>query len=393
MTDRTAIIVGGGIGGLAAGLALCRDGWTVEVLEQAPEIYEVGAGLQISPNGMRILDEWGITPRLEASLFEPDAIELRTGKLGLRVFSIKMGAEAVTRWGGRFVQVHRADLQGALMEAFTEAGGTIRTGLKITGYVRQQGGASIYIDGEDRLFGDLVIGADGVRSAIREQMLGADRARFTGNVAWRAVVPLDALGSDAPPPRGVIWAGRKKHAVTTRIRSGSLVNFVGIIEQDNWQEEGWSIPGEKSELSREFEGWHRSVRSVIDASDGQLFRWALFSRKPLRAWSDGPVGLLGDAAHPMLPSMAQGAVQAIEDAVVLARCVSEETPDAGLLKYHDIRKPRVTRIQQRSLFNLKLYHRRNLASQILSYGPLGVAGRIAPKLMARQQDWIYGFKA
>ncbi len=383
-----AVIIGGGIGGLAAGLALRRIGWEAVVLERAIHLSEVGAGVQISPNGVRALEWLGVIDRLRDALFEPEAISLRIGRTGRTVFRLPMKGYAQNRWGAPFYQVHRADLHTALADALRDAGGLIRTGSEVTGYVREHNGASAYIaDRDQRNFGDILIGADGIKSVIRAQMLGADRARFTGNTAWRILAPLDALDRP-PPPEGVIWAGRGRHAVTTRIKGGTVVNFVGIVEQSDWREEGWTIPGEQAQALQDFAGWRPELLEII-RSDPAPSRWALFDRPPLATWLDGPVALLGDAAHPMLPSMAQGAVQALEDAVVLARCLEDMAPDQALKAYFETRKPRVTQIQARSRDNLEMFHKSGL-SKLFTYAPIWAAARLVPDMIHKQQDWIYG---
>lgn len=387
-----AVIVGGGIGGLAAGLALSRAGLDVEVLEQASVISEVGAGLQISPNGVRALQYLGVMEALEPSVFEPASIRMSMGRSGRQLFDLPMKGFASERWGARYLQIHRADLQDALKVALgKQAGLVLRTNAKATGYVRERGGASVYLERGDRVFGDIVIAADGVHSVIRSQLAGADRARFTGNVAWRTVVPAEALGDNAPPPCGCIWAGQGKHAITTYLRSGTLVNFVGVVEQDDWQEESWSMTGERADALRDFDGWVPEVTAILQSAE-TLNRWALFDRPALATWSDGPVTLLGDAAHPMLPSMAQGAVQALEDACVLAQCLSatEDKLDA-LERYFQTRIKRVTKIQRRSADNLSLFHKRGALNQIASYAPIWAASKVSPKLIHARQDWIYRY--
>ncbi|MCY4178841.1 MAG: FAD-dependent monooxygenase, partial [Litoreibacter sp.] len=364
-----AAIAGAGIGGLAAGLALARAGLEVEICEQAPVISEVGAGIQISPNGMRALDSLGVTDALEATLFEPEAISMRIGQTGRLIFSLPMKGYAERRWGARFCQVHRADLQEVLRAACIEAGVVIRTGAKITGYVRERGGASFYVEDGARVFGDILIGADGLHSVTRAQVAGPDRARFTGNMAWRCVMPLELLGEDAPPPEGCIWAGPGRHAVTTRIRGGNLVNFVGIVEQEERKEEGWSIEGSREAAVQDFAGWVPQVQRILAHAE-PINRWALFDRPALSTWSDGPVTLLGDAAHPMLPSMAQGAVQGLEDAVILAACLCESDDKlSALAKYETVRRDRTARVQRRSAENLRLFHKSGL-SQLSSYLPI-----------------------
>lgn len=392
---RSAIIVGAGIGGLAAAVSLALRGWRVEVFEQAARLGEVGAGLQISPNGMRVLDALGVSALLQDAFYEPEVIEMRlgtqvAGKTGRCVFSLPMKGYARLRWGATFTQVHRADLHAALVERLRQvAGSVIRTGAAITGYVAERDGVSAYIAGADRVHGDLLVGADGLHSQIRAQMLGADRARFTGNLAWRITVPADTPGTERLPKGGCIWVGPGKHCVTTRIRGGQMLNFVGIVEQDEWTEESWSAQGNRSDVLADFAGWDARLLSIIEACETPM-RWALFERSELASWHNGQAVLLGDAAHPMLPSMAQGAVQALEDAWVLAALADQP---GGLARYEAVRKPRASRVQARSAQNLNLFHHRGIARQVLHYGPIALAGQIAPNAIQRRQDWIYSHDA
>ena len=278
MKIREAVIVGGGIGGLTAALCLTANGWKVTVLEQAAEIAEIGAGLQLSPNGTRILQELGLWPRLESTVFRPAAVEMVDGPTGRRIFAIPMGAAAEERWGAPYVQIHRADLVEALRAELEErAPGSIRTGAGVTGYARTGAGAEAILMNGDRVGGDLLVGADGVRSTIRNQMLGRDRPQFTGNVAWRALVPIDRLGRNVPPPTGRIWAGHGRHVVTTRIRAGKVANFVGIVEDDSWREEGWNFEGDRAEAIALFGGWSPVIDTILEQCD-TLRRWALFTR-------------------------------------------------------------------------------------------------------------------
>lgn len=392
-----AIVVGAGIGGLTAALCLDRIGWQVEVLERAPALAEVGAGVQISPNGTRILEELGVMPALENQLFEPEAIELRAGASGRRIFSLRMKGYAQSRWGARFFQIHRADLQTALAATLAaRQPGALVTGAQVSTYTTSPGGAGVRMaDGSDRA-GDLVVGADGLHSVLRRRMLGAERPRFTGNVAWRSLVPVDRLGRDAPGPTGCIWAGEGRHAVTTRVRAGRMVNFVGIVEQADWRHEGWAIPGKPEQALRDFRGFHPTIRRILEES-GEIYRWALFDRAPLDRWTDGAVALLGDAAHPMLPSMAQGAVQAMEDAHVLARTLKRElaagrTVPQGCARYFQTRIARASRVQAMSARNLTLFHRRGRLARAATFGPAWLAGAAAPWILHRRQDWIYGAK-
>lgn len=386
-----AIIVGGGIGGLAAACALALRGWRVEVLEQAEALEEVGAGLQISPNGTKVLNALGVMDSLEPALFEPISVDLRLGQSGRAVFSIPMQRIARSRWGAGYFQVHRADLVEAL-RARLEAlqADAIRLGVKVYGYRQDASGICALKSQEESEPADLLIGADGIRSVIKRQMLGQVGPRFTGNVAWRTVVPVDQLGDHAPPRSGVVWAGSGRHAVTTYLRAGALVNFVGIVEQDNWRGEGWHHSGDPQHAKADFNGWHPSISAILNAA-GPMHRWALFDHAKLPRWSDGRAVLLGDAAHPMLPSMAQGAVMALEDAWVLARSLDGAAePAEAAQRFYDARISRVTGVQRRSAANARLFHLPNALVRSFAYSPLWAASRMAPSMLQGLQDRIYG---
>jgi salicylate hydroxylase len=386
-----AVIAGGGIGGLATAVALSMDNWDVEVVERAPALQEVGAGLQISPNGMCVLDHLKVTPHIEETLYEPETLEMRQGDGGRGIFQIKLKEYCEQRWGNRFIQIHRADLHSALQTRARELGVQIRPRSEVTGYIREGNGASVYVNGQDRIHGDIVIGADGMKSALRAQLAGPDRARFTGNVAWRITVPTSELDMSQLPKGGCVWVGGGKHAVTTRIKAGDVVNFVGIVKQSDWQEEGWTIPGTKDQALADFGDWDPVLEQIIrHASD--LHRWALFDRPALAKWSDGPVALLGDAAHSMLPSMAQGAVQALEDAVILTKMLrTHDNADTAMNAYCDARLARTSKIVKRSSENLSLFHTSGAMAQATKFGPIWIAGKLSQNLIHRQQDWIYGY--
>ena len=387
-----AIIVGGGIGGLSAAICLSTMGWRVRVLEQAAEMSEIGAGVQISPNGVKILEKIGVMPLLEAHLFEPETIEIRMGISGRKLLDLPMKAVATHRWGARYIQIHRADLIAALSARLSGFQGcALQTGATVTGYRQTKEGADVVLANNSVVSGNLVIGADGIHSAIRRQMLGPDAPRFTGNIAWRALVPVALLGELAPPSTGCIWAGRHKHAVTTRVRAGAVVNFVGIVEQTDWLQEDWKTEGAKKDALSDFQGWDPRILTVIQEADN-LHKWALFDRAPLPRWHEKHVVLLGDSAHPMLPSMAQGAVQSIEDAYVLTQCLTVNHKDipSACSAYFDQRIKRTTRVQKASARNLKLFHKPTLPAQLLSYAPIWVAGKFTPSLVQRRNDWLYG---
>ncbi|WP_299295781.1 FAD-dependent monooxygenase [uncultured Tateyamaria sp.] len=390
-----AVVAGGGIGGLATAVALAMRGHTVEVYEQAPELTEIGAGLQISPNGWKVLQALGVADHLRATVFEPEAIEMRMGVSGRPVFRLPMKGYAETRWGAPFMHVHRADLVAALATRLRAlAPAAIHVGQTIAGYAQDARHAAICTKAGDQIEGDVVIGADGLHSVIRGQMLGPDQPTYTGNVAWRAVVPVDLLGADAPPPTACIWAGDRRHAVTTRLRGGTLANFVGMVEEPEPTAEGWQVTGTRQDAHAAFAGWHPTISALIEHAH-VLNRWALFDRAPLPRWSDGRVVVTGDAAHPMLPSMAQGAVQALEDAWTLADVLDRAESDVAgaLAQFYAKRIGRVSRIQAGSRANARLFHRASLAGRIAFYGPMAIGARLVPQLIHARQDWVYRYDA
>jgi salicylate hydroxylase len=384
------LIAGGGIGGLTAALALCKHGHRVTVLEQSPRLDEVGAGLQISPNGMRVFEALGVCARVERDAFRPRSQELRFGKGGGLILSIPLRTVSVARWGGEYLHVHRADLIDALSGALQDRqAGAVQLGRRVVSYSQDTGSVTAHLDTGETVEGDLLIGADGIHSAIREQMIGPDAPRYTGHVAWRAVAPVSLLGSDAPPESASVWVGARRHAVTYRLRRGSLANLVAVVECKEKHIESWTATGAREQALKDFKGWSPVVRRILETAV-TLNRWALYDRDPLESWSQGRVVLLGDACHPMLPFLAQGAVMAIEDAFVLARSLSARAPiGAALAAFEAERKPRTTRVQAGARRNAALFHRGDPVSRLATFGPIWLAGQMLPGIAHGQYDWIY----
>ena len=223
-------------------------------------------------------------------------------------------------------------------------------------------------------------------------MLGPEQPRFTGNVAWRTVVPVKKLGKDVPPPTACAWMGKGRHAVTYLLRGGELANFVGVVERDDWTIESWTEQGSKAEAAKDFAGWHPSITRLIAESEN-MFRWALFDRQPLKKWTQGRVTLLGDAAHPMLPFLAQGAAMATEDAWVLASTLTQNrssVPEA-LQTYQNKRLPRTSKVQAGSRANAKTFHKTHPLAQLTTYGPMWVAGKLAPSIVRQRLNYLYAY--
>lgn len=382
-----AVIVGGGIGGLTAAIAFAARGWQAELVEQSPALTEVGAGLQISPNGMKVLSALGLSPAVQAAAVAPEALEMRHGRSGAVIFRVPLGPAAEARWGGPYLHLHRADLIAALAAAAEARGVAMRLGTRVTGYAHA-GAEAAALHAGGAIAGDVVIAADGLHSRLRTQMLGPEAPRFTGYMAWRAVAPLAALGAAAPPATACVWVGRGQHAVTYRIAGGARVNFVGVVARPDWRDESWTVQGRVDEALADFAGWDPRLTRTIAAAPAH-YRWALFDRAPLRRWSDRRVALLGDACHPSLPFLAQGAVMAIEDAFVLARDCAAGADDlpGALARYAAVRLPPTAAVQRRSAANAALFHGRGLHR--FAPLPLWLAGRVAPGWLRARFDRFY----
>ena len=357
-----ALIAGGGIGGLTAALCLARVGFEVSVFEQALEFGEIGAGLQISPNGSRVLHHLGLAPELGALAFLPAGLEFRSWRSGKVLSSSVLGDSLVAAYGFPYYHIHRGDLLRLLLEAARrETRIELHTGARVDGFAQNDEGLCVSVAGGagDALHrGAVLVGADGIHSQVREGLFGPQTPRFTGNVAWRALVPAERLPKGMVRPVGSAWWGPGRHFVHYFVRGGALVNCVAVVEKTGWEVESWTEPGEHAELREDFAGWHEEIQALIDGMErGSLYKWALHDRPPMPCWSQGAVTLLGDACHPMLPFMAQGAATAIEDAAVLAACLADgAAPAAGLKRYEGLRRDRTALIQAHARRNAQLFH-------------------------------------
>jgi len=354
VTLRVAVI-GGGIGGLSAALALLQGGCDVHVYEQAPRFGEIGAGLQISPNATRLLYRLGVKEAMEACGVRPIGVHQRRWDDGRTLQRAPLGAEVDAAFGAPYYHFHRGDLAALLAAALPRE--------------RAHAGHRLIDldDRHDRIIArfengavaetDVLVGADGIHSRVRELAFGPERPRFTGCVAWRGLVPAERIAQLDIEVVSHCWMGPGGHCVHYWVSGKRLMNVVCIVEHGAWKRESWTDKGSVSDVLARYEGWHPIVRGLI-AAFPETFIWALHDREPLPRWTEGRIALLGDACHPMLPMMAQGAAQAIEDGAALAsvlRAMPDDIPHA-LARYEAVRKPRATRLQELSAVNRTRYH-------------------------------------
>lgn len=359
------LIVGAGIGGLTAALALLRKGLDVDVYEQAPELGEVGAGVQISPNGNRVLHEIGVLDEVRKTAVETQSKEIRLWNTGQTWKLFDLGTIAVERYGMPYLTVYRPDLHAALADGVRAIKpGAIHLNAKCVGFEQRGARVSIRLQDGRTAESDALIGADGVHSGIRTQLFGADKPKFTGIIAWRTVAPMERLPKHLNRMVGSNWVGKGGHVVHYPVRRGELMNCNSLIERNDWTIESWSTVGDLDECLRDFAGWHDDIHQIF-RNGRSLAKWALMLREPMARWSEGHITLLGDACHAMLPMLAQGAVMALEDGFILARCFEKYGEDipAALQAYEAARRERANKTITGSAENAKRFHNPALASK------------------------------
>jgi salicylate hydroxylase len=387
------LIVGAGIGGLAAALALLRRGFDVDVYEQAPELREVGAGVSISANGCAVLFALGLEAPLRACGVSANQRDVRLWSTGQEWSLYRGGLPGEQRYGYPSFTLHRVDLHGMLLEAVRALKpGAIHLNRRCTGFDATGSGVSIAFEDGTRATGDVLVGADGIHSKIRQQLFGPAKPRFTGQMAWRGVAPMGGLPESLRKIAQVTWIGPTAHISCYPVRSGELFNFVGQVDRDDWQVESWIAEGSIEECLADFPGWHPDVKRMIENNE-KLYKWALFLRDPLPRWTEGRVTLLGDACHAMLPYLGQGANSAMEDGLVLARCVEQHAadPDEALQRYEAARRHRTTRIVEASAEMVHTFHHSALAEA--DSAEKYIAEQWHPDKVRARYDWIYGYDA
>ncbi len=362
-----ALIAGAGIGGLSCGIALARAGWQVQIFEQAANLSEIGAGVQLGPNATRILDHWNLLPALRQSAFKPAALCARDWRSGQVLNRSPLNADSAADGGSPYLQLHRADLQAVLRSALESLAGTqLLLDHPVDGVDPDT--ASLSCGG--RIFrGDLVVGADGIRSTLRHLLFSDSATRYTGQSAWRLMLPANRLPAGLIPPETSLWMGPGRHLVHYYVRGGQLVNVVGVVEQPDWTPANWVEAADFAELQADFRGAHPDIQALIAAAESlPCYRWALHDRAPMPQWYRARALLLGDACHPTLPFLAQGAAMAIEDAAVLAGELARSADiEAALQRYQERRQPRTRWVQQASRRNARIFHLRGVAAGLRNW--------------------------
>lgn len=393
MIDQNAriLIAGAGLGGLTAAACLMLAGYRVEIYEQAPELGEIGAGVQQSANATHVMRHLGILEKLEAVAFRPPVTEFRIFNTGEVLQELKLAEGHESRFGAPYLQLHRADFHEILAARVLELDpDCIHLNSTVTGFEESDTRVTLQLADGGRIEGDILVGADGIKSATRRQIVGDIAPSYTGDAAWRLTVPTERFPKGFLDRKSSIWVGPDKHAVVYFLRGGELLNCVTAVESDEWDKESWTEKRPWEELKADLDGWHEDIQAIVDAVDKDMcFRWALNVYDPVDSWSTPRATLLGDAAHPTLPYLAQGAAMAVEDGAVLTRCfeASSSIPEA-LQLYQDNRIDRTSKVvreshRNRGLFHLKTveelkaeFAKRNMdkerANWLYSYNPLTV---------------------
>jgi salicylate hydroxylase len=380
-------IVGAGIGGLAAALALHRRGIETAVYEQSAELGEIGAGLNLRPNALKAFRHLGMETDAIALGYQADFQTVRSWRSGRVIARQSRKAGFAERFGASMLTIHRADLLAIFARALPDR--LFHLGMACTGI--DAIGAARFADGTT-IEADIVVGADGLHSVVRETLFGPSAPHFTGCVCWRGLVPIELAPRSLNPADMTAWWGPHGHVVHYPVRRGELINFVAHIDSDAWTEESWTRECDRSELEETYARWNDGLRELFRSSE-RYYKWALYDRDPLERWSDGHATLLGDAAHPMLPYLGQGACMAIEDGCVLAAVVAAMPDDAvGALRYYEnLRLPRTRRAQLGSRHRAKENHLASPWARFKRDARIAIRSRFSADKTPNQTAWLYDY--
>src|SRR5712692_918025 len=382
-------VIGGGIGGLSAAVALRQAGLAVDVYEQAPELRQIGGGINMGPNAVRVLRRLGLGPGLDREGVQPRTTHQRRWQDGRTLQYSPLNPQCEALYGAPHVTIHRADLLAVIAAGFPAE--RVHLGHRLVGLADEGAEIEAWFDNGARISCDVLVGADGIHSAVRARLFGEEAPRFAGCVAYRGLVPVERITALGLELGSQSWVGPGGHFVHYFVSRGRLLNFVGWTEHDTWNREDWTDRATIARALAAFDGWHPQVRRIIAAAD-TCFVWALFDREPLPRWSVGRTTLLGDACHPMYPFMGQGAAQAIEDGATLAACLvacGDDNPAEALRRYESLRRPRVTRLQDMSRANKIRFHLPDGPAQQARDAEWARAGDRSPDALR----WLYEFDA
>lgn len=388
MSDLPVVIAGGGIGGLAAACGLARKGQESIVVEQAPQLGEIGAGIQIGPNAFHCFDYLGVGDEARSKAVYIDRLRLMDAQTAEDITSIPLDEPFRKFYGNPYAVVHRADLHGVLLKFCEESPLVeIRTNHVVKGYEQDESSATVLVENQEDVRGRFVIGAEGLRSPIRAQLVGDGEPRVSGHTTYRSVIPTEQMPEDLRWNAATLWAGPKCHIVHYPLKGWKVFNLVVTYHRD-MTEAVAGKPVSKEEVAVGFEHIHPKARQVIEhGSDWKL--WVLCDREPVSNWVDGRVALLGDSAHPMLQYFAQGACMAMEDAVAMSHCVEHYGDDveAMLQRYQNMRKVRTARVQMNSrLIGEYIYHPDDAKAAVRN----DIMRSMSPDDWYRQLNWLYG---
>lgn len=389
--DLRIAIIGGGMGGLALAGSLFNRGIRAHLFERAPAFGEVGAGIQMTPNAVKVARALGLWKELRKASFLPQCIVGRNWRTGRETFRTPLAGECPRLYGAEFFHVHRADLHRILLSIVPPE--LIKLGAHCVSVTQTKESATARFADGNEFEADLIVGADGIQSTVRRDLFDDAAPRFTGNMCWRTVIPFEKPPFEMVSPDSSFWLGPKGHVVTYYVSAGHAVNVVAIRETKAWVEESWNVPSSREELLAGYPGWHPNVLNLFAKAE-KVFKWGLFDRDPMKTWTSGRITLLGDAAHPMLPFLSQGAAMAIEDGYVLAAAIADGSdPVVALKRYERLRLPRTSRVQLESRKRGETYHIASPLKRIYRDALYRVRQLVNPHSSGLQASWVYSYDA
>jgi salicylate hydroxylase len=392
--SRTVMIAGAGIGGLTAALAIAQAGFRVAIYDQAERLEEAGAGIQLSPNASRVLLALGLHDRLQPNLVVPEDLKILAVPSGRELARAPLGTAIAQRYGAPYWVIHRGDLQAALVAAvLAHPDIKLQLGTRIEEFAHYPGGVTIVGTAAGRSIearGLAFVMADGLWSRLRRRLGDTSAPRFAEHFAWRALAPTEAVSDDLRGPTVHLWLSKNAHLVHYPVKGGRLINVVAIV-RDRWADQGWNAPADRREVIARFlpSVWPMETKILLAAPE-RWHKWALYDRVPLHRWGEGPITMLGDAVHPMLPFLAQGGAMAIEDAAVLAHCLAAEPTDISraMRSYERQRRARTARTQRAARHNATSYHLGGVPAFLRNMALVAMGG----ERLIRRYDWLYGWR-